>query len=241
MQSVLVRKVEEAYPALSIGESKDSVVKSAILKTYELIPEAYCQRFRSLTKLHKQTYVEFAKEKEALFTIWCRSQRIETKELRLLVLLEEFKNCLPVVVCTHLNELKVTTIDKAAILADDFMLTHKIDFDREQSERMIRAAFNRARFSKPTPIASTSLTSRPLEELLHKKLVSIARKLSKSFELHVLSKKQKISKPVVVIKIIKKSLTLPGSPSFLMDGFVSLGSDSNTRHPIKIWRDSGAF
>lgn len=142
MQSVLVRKVEEAYPALSIGESKDSVVKSAILKTYELIPEAYCQRFRSLAKLHKQTYVEFAKEKEALFTIWCRSQRIETKKLRQLVLLEEFKNCLPVVVCTHLNELKVTTIDKAAILADDFMLTHKIDFDREQSERMIRAAFN---------------------------------------------------------------------------------------------------
>lgn len=69
------------------------MMRSDILKTSELVHEAYCQHFRSLTKLDKQTYVEFAKEEEVLFTNWCRSQKGETKEeLRRLVLLEEVEN-----------------------------------------------------------------------------------------------------------------------------------------------------
>lgn len=81
-------------------------MKNAILRAYELVPEAYRQRFRSLRKPDKQTYVEFAIEKETLL-VMCKSQKVDTKEdLRQLILLEEFKNCLPDVIQTYLNEQK---------------------------------------------------------------------------------------------------------------------------------------
>ena len=40
-------------------------------------------------------------KKKALFTRWCKSQKAETKDdLTQLILLEEFKNCLPDGICT---------------------------------------------------------------------------------------------------------------------------------------------
>lgn len=52
------------------------MVKSAILRSYELVPEAYRQRFRDSHKFDKQTYVEFGREKETLFDRWCTSQKV---------------------------------------------------------------------------------------------------------------------------------------------------------------------
>jgi hypothetical protein len=69
----------------------------------------------------------------------------------------------------------------------------------------------------------------------------------------VLSKKQESYKPVALLKTVKdfavihnmdqpaQKSELPGSSSFLMDGCVSLVTDPQTKQPIKIWRDSGAF
>ena len=82
LQSVLVEKAQEAYSALSIEDSKDYVkVKDAILRTYELIPEAYRQCFRSLSKLEEQTYVDFAKEKENIFNIWCSRRKQKLRKI----------------------------------------------------------------------------------------------------------------------------------------------------------------
>lgn len=119
LQSVLVGKAQEAYSTLSIRESTVyETVKGAILRAYEIVPEAYRQRFRGLNKPDQQTYVDFAKEKEALFSRWCTSQKADTKEdLKQLILLEDFKNSHDVI-CTHLNEQKATTLGKAAVLAD---------------------------------------------------------------------------------------------------------------------------
>ena len=147
LQSVLVGKAQDAYTALNMEDIKDyEKVKGAILRTYELVPEAYRQRFRGLSKLDEQTYVEFAREKEISFSSWCKSQKAETKEdLRQLVLLEDFKDCLPTAVCTYLNQQEVTTLDKAAVLADKFVLTLKVNFDNDQGERKGRTGFNRPR------------------------------------------------------------------------------------------------
>ena len=134
LQSVLVGKAQDAYASLNIEDVKDyEKVKGAILRTYELVPEAYRQRFRGLSKLDEQTYVEFAREKEISFSSWCKSQEAETKEdLRQLVLLEDLKNCLLVAVCTYLNQQEVSTLDEAAVLADKFVLTLKVNFDSDQ-------------------------------------------------------------------------------------------------------------
>ena len=107
------------------------IVKNAILKAYELVPEAYRQKFRNTVKSANQTHVEFARHKENLIDRWCMSNTIENnfEKLRQLILVEEFKNCVPSEVRTYLDEKKADTLSQAAILADDYVLTHKNSFN----------------------------------------------------------------------------------------------------------------
>lgn len=51
-------------------------------------------------------------------------------QLRDLVLMEELKNCLPDKIETYLNEQKVTKVSAAAILADEYVLTHRESFEK---------------------------------------------------------------------------------------------------------------
>ena len=103
------------------------MVKATVSKAYELVPEACRQKFCSTTKQENQTYVEFAREKETLFNRWCSSKEIDNnfEKLRRLLFIEEFKKCLPDEVKTYLDKKKVKTLGQAAVLADDYILTHK--------------------------------------------------------------------------------------------------------------------
>lgn len=61
LQSVLTGKAAEVYSALGVTESSDyDHVKSVISKEYELVPEAYRQKFRKYKKFDNQTFVEFS-------------------------------------------------------------------------------------------------------------------------------------------------------------------------------------
>lgn len=72
LQCNFVGKAQEVCAALPIEQSLDyDVVKAAVLRAYELVPEAYRQRFRGTTKTAKHTFVEFAREKRTLFEKWC--------------------------------------------------------------------------------------------------------------------------------------------------------------------------
>ena len=53
-------------------------MKNAILKAYELVPEAYCQKFRNYHKEESQTHVEFAHEKEVYLDRWCNYREVGT-------------------------------------------------------------------------------------------------------------------------------------------------------------------
>jgi len=50
LRSVLPGKAQQVYAALCPNTQDYDVVKSAILGAYELVPEAYIQRFRALKK-----------------------------------------------------------------------------------------------------------------------------------------------------------------------------------------------
>ena len=129
LQSVLVGKAQEIYGSLSVEQSSNyEHVKEAILKAYELVPEAYRQKFRNYLKFDSKTHVEFAKEKENLFNRWCHSKEIgqDFKKLKQMVLLEEFKDKVRPDIRSHLDEQKVEELEKAAIMADDYALTHKM-------------------------------------------------------------------------------------------------------------------
>ena len=129
LQSVLVGKAQEIYGSLSVEQSSNyEHVKEAILKANELVPEAYRQKFRNYLKYDSKTHVEFAREKENLFNRWCHSKEIgqDFKKLKQMVLLEEFKDKVRPDIRSHLDEQKVEELEKAAIMADDYALTHKM-------------------------------------------------------------------------------------------------------------------
>ena len=133
LQSSLLGKAREAYSALSIEQSSDyDTVKRSILKAYELVPEAYRQRFRATQKTDTQTFVEFARAKETLFDRWCTSKGVDGdfNQLRQLLMMEEFKNCLPSDIRTYLDEQKVDNLHEAAVYAEDYSLTHTTSFGK---------------------------------------------------------------------------------------------------------------
>lgn len=112
------------------------MVKSAVLRAYELVHEAYRQKFRSHSKSVNQTYVDFVREKIVLFEKWCLSNKVTTLEdLQELILLEDFKNCVLAKIVVHLNEQKVASLANAAVLADEFVLTHRNVFSAHTSAK----------------------------------------------------------------------------------------------------------
>ena len=107
-----------------------SPFRELILKGYELVPEAYCQKFRSFEKLGCQTYLEFARSKEQLFDRWCHSQKVDKyhDKLRQLILIGEFERCIHSDVRTFIDEQKVETLEDTAWFAEECSLSHKVTF-----------------------------------------------------------------------------------------------------------------
>ena len=76
LQSVVIGKVREIYTQLSLEQSSDyDKVKELILKAYELVPEAYRQKFMNCRKENDQTHIELARTKEQLLDRWCSSRK----------------------------------------------------------------------------------------------------------------------------------------------------------------------
>uniref|UniRef100_A0A8C6T4W0 CCHC-type domain-containing protein n=1 Tax=Neogobius melanostomus TaxID=47308 RepID=A0A8C6T4W0_9GOBI len=127
LQCVFTGKAQEAYASLSPEDSLlYEKVKSAVERAYELVPEAYRQKYRRYRKADHQSYVEFGREKTALFDRWCAAQNVKTfDQLRDIILMEEFKNCLSERIATYINEQKTMNVSDAAVLADEYVLTHK--------------------------------------------------------------------------------------------------------------------
>ena len=68
---------------------------AAILRIYEMISEAYRQKFRVYRKEEKQTYIEFFRQKETYFDWWSSVKGVgsDHDKLKQLILMEEFKRC----------------------------------------------------------------------------------------------------------------------------------------------------
>ena len=106
LQCKLSGKAQEVLASISLEDSLDyEIVKTTVLRAYELVPEAYRQKFRSCKKSPDRTFMEFAREKATLFDRWCTATKTtDFSSLRELVLLEEFKNSISERIVTYLNE-----------------------------------------------------------------------------------------------------------------------------------------
>lgn len=130
LQCVLVGKAQMVLSSVSDDDCNDyAKVKSIILKAYECVPEAYRQRFRFQRKDEVQSHLEFVKDLRRNFNRWCTALNVKTfEDLSHLMVLEQFRDTVPSRVAIYINERNVETPEQAAILADEFVLTHKSVF-----------------------------------------------------------------------------------------------------------------
>ena len=130
VQCRLIGKAQKLYVTLPEETCADyDQVKTLILKAYELVPEAYRQKFRNLKKDYRETHVEFARQKEQCFDEWCRAKGVDNfSKLRELVLVEEFRSCVSREIKLYTEELKIDTLSAAAVAADEYVLSHQNTF-----------------------------------------------------------------------------------------------------------------
>ncbi|KAJ8050209.1 hypothetical protein HOLleu_03318 [Holothuria leucospilota] len=271
IQSNFTGKAQEVYSALSIEDSMDyDKVKKAILQAYELVPEAYRQKFRKYRKADTQTYVEFAYQKERHFDRWCASKKVSTFDtLRQLMLVEEFKRCVNDDIKTHLEENKADKLKEVANLADQYALTHKFS--------KVGQTKNKNKFSRPNKKYGNSSgttgnsgsqsgsispknpgkiqpdSSRQKNDqditcgFCHKK----GHTMANCFTLAKLKETETASSALAIVENSSEVVVTlrPNSNDkikeeylpFVSEGFISL--DGNSAHPpvkIKILRDTGA-
>ena len=264
LQSVLIGKAREIYTQLGVEQSHHyETVKELILKGYELVPEAYRQKFRNCKKYSNQTHVEFARHKEQLFDRWCCSKKIDQNydKLRQLMLVEEFKRCIQSDVKTFLDEKQVETLEEAACLADDYYLTHTVSFiakpkptfSHPQNKFMSGNSSGIPSQSNTPKPNSTSETksqypfSRPTCNYCKKPghLISECLKLKRKLErdeakptgLTTLRLRPQSSIKTNTIDIVttpKSDSTMEIFEPFMLNGFVSLSGNNCPPTPIKI-------
>ena len=138
LQSVVIGKARENYTELSLEQSSDyDKVKELILKAYELVPEAYRQKFRTAEQKMTRRMLNLLELKNNYLTDGALQNKIgsDYPKLRQLMLVEEFQRCINSDVKSFLDEKEVETLEKAARLADDYTLTHKVSFVSKANPR----------------------------------------------------------------------------------------------------------
>ncbi len=112
--------------------------------------------------------------------------------------------------CVYLNEQKAVTLEQAAILADEFVLTHKVNFGDKQAESPSKGRNNRFRFGKfPVSSPAKKLVS---DSSTSERVCFYCKKTGHLIrDCPVLSKKQKSTKTVAFVS--SPVLSLPSSSS----------------------------
>ncbi|KAF7644406.1 hypothetical protein LDENG_00222510 [Lucifuga dentata] len=229
LQCVFTGRAQEAYLTLSPEESKSyDKVKSIVLK-----------------------------DLESHFSRWCTASGVNNfEDLFHLIVLEQFKNSLPSFVATYINEHKVKVSSEAAVLADEFVLTHKNSeqFNSEVecgassqiSNKAITSTYSKVdHIGKYDPKKNCNYCKRnghwksDCPNLKSKtKSDAVLIKLDACASL-ITAVDPLVSK--VPVKVQSKNSELQdssGYSAFMSDGFVSLVGGS--RVPVKILRDTGA-
>lgn len=266
LQCIFTGKAQEAFAALTSEQCKAyKTVKDAVLKAYELVPEAYRQRFRNWKKSDKQTHVEFVRDLVTHFGRWCSASDVASfEQLCNLIVLEQFKLSVPGYIATYINERKVKTPEEAAVLADEFVLTHKSIFggknqreivskdtaDRDQSDLEVFPKQERRTFWKNDSSNTCNYCQRKghwkndCPSLKHKKGYSALPPKSAGLAVPVSISNASVNTIVSPFQMQTKMLCADeitsGYAPFIAEGWLSMvGSEEKV--PVKILRDSGAL
>ncbi|KAL2080855.1 hypothetical protein ACEWY4_022708 [Coilia grayii] len=244
LQTVFVGKAQEAFIALSGSDRKRyAKVKDAVLKAYELVPEAYRQRFRNWKKGDRQSYTEVARELSGHFYRWLSAVGVETfDELCNLVIIEQFKNILPERIAMYISEHPAKTVAEAAVRADEFVLTHRGSFKEPKREPRLSGNSVVPTFSS-FPVSRGYPSSRDKDPDACNYCLGKGhwKKDCPALKAKGRGSRTKFFKPVALAAPVVQALIVPevGYSPFITDGFVSLVG-SALKVPVKILRDTGA-
>ena len=99
-----------------------------------------------------ETHVEFAREKENLFSRWCHSKEIgqDSEKLKQLILLEEFKDKVRPDIRSYLDEQKVEELEKTAVIPDDYALSKMSSKSGNDQKKRYYGLGNRENISQNT-------------------------------------------------------------------------------------------
>ncbi|XP_059837920.1 uncharacterized protein LOC132400698 [Hypanus sabinus] len=231
-------------------------IKRAILRTYESIPEAYRQKFRDLKKVWNQRYAEIAYEKGVLLDRWCAAEKVEEdfRRFRELILIEEFKGCVPDDIRTYLNEKSNKSISEFARFADEYALTHKTKFSSNKSYQKDRRDGRESSPAEAEIQLGASCKSKEEERQAGRRVPSltcfncetVGHIASKCFAPRKETGKGNAAVPtgciVSISKLTRKAQVdkiREGREKFISEGTVSV-KEGETPVPVRIWRDTGA-
>ncbi|XP_076049398.1 uncharacterized protein LOC143030081 [Oratosquilla oratoria] len=131
-------KALDVFSALSDEQVKDyELVKTTVLTSYQLVPEAYRQQFRKRKRESQETYVEFFRRKHTLIHKWIESENAKTpSEIIELILLEDIRTNIHPDLRAHLDQRGIRTLAEAGPVADHFCLTNpKVHFRPTPSDQ----------------------------------------------------------------------------------------------------------
>ncbi|XP_068220221.1 uncharacterized protein [Palaemon carinicauda] len=137
LQPSLKGKARTVFLSLTSSESNDyDFTKDSILKAYELTAEYYRLKFRRCKKFDSHSYIEYSHNLVKLHDKWYTAASVTTlDEYRELILLEQFIRGVPIDVQRYLFEREVTTLQRAAVLAENYSLIRPHQHSQRQSKK----------------------------------------------------------------------------------------------------------
>lgn len=104
-----------------------------------------------------------------MFDQWFRSKKLDKtfSNLRQVILLEEFKDCVPQDLKTHLED-NVKALEEAAVISDTFTLSHKkIFFTRSQNNYSKSSdSYNKSVVESQSSTSSHKVVLDPVQDVL---------------------------------------------------------------------------
>ena len=136
---MLKGKGRTTYLSLSIEQSSDyEAIRAAVCKAYKLTTEHYRSNFHNFRKEQSSTYVEYAHSLIKNFDRWVKSAQVDTfVKLKELVVLEQFLRGIPLAIKTYIMEREVTSLERAASLAEDYCLIHNFSNHKSKVQHTV--------------------------------------------------------------------------------------------------------
>ncbi|XP_066958307.1 uncharacterized protein [Macrobrachium rosenbergii] len=186
LQSVLIGKGRSAYSALLADQCKEyKVLKHNGLQVYQMTPEHCNERFRSLRKDDKITFLDYAYKVRKCFKRWLEAAKIKTfEDLEVLVVLEQYLRGIPKHIRAYLREREVNKLDKDAMLSEDYnIISSKRNYNVEYQNQRIGFKSHpnfKSRFNgNPTSDNAKSVQGNIPQQANVKSSYNVARQLQK--------------------------------------------------------------